>query len=83
MAKNYGQGGMPELKPCPFCGGEAEFDGLQGYRNMATGAMETQSVVYCTQCTVTFSQCHCDNRDLPHESINSIVIDGWNRRVAE
>jgi hypothetical protein len=71
---------MNNLKPCPFCGGKAELDGRQAYRNLSTGAIENQSVVYCTKCTAQISICHPDHRDLSHDDLNYVVIEQWNSR---
>jgi len=73
---------VTELKPCPLCGGKAELDGRQAYRNLSTGMIENQSVVYCTKCTVNVSICHPDHRDLSHDDLNYVVIAQWNTRTA-
>jgi Lar family restriction alleviation protein len=56
---------MNELKPCPFCGGEAEMDTIERY----DGA--NIFFVKCTTCQMT----------MPLKSAYSEAIAAWNRRV--
>lgn len=67
-----------ELLPCPFCGGKAEIDTLQGYRNIVTGALETAVSVYCASCDANCTSCRGDHPDLDPQ----VVIDRWNTRDA-
>ncbi len=63
---------MPsELKPCPFCGGEAEFHTDPG----PTG--ECYGWVGCNQCDAMST--HCDIRSMQPEELHP--IDAWNARV--
>ena len=63
---------MPsELKPCPFCGGEAEFHTDPG----PTG--ECYGWVGCNQCDAMST--HCDIRSLQPEELHP--IDAWNART--
>lgn len=65
------------LKPCPFCGGEAELDEHQEYRNINTGERESAIAVYCATCGAQHSICRGDVPDVhPAE-----VIELWNRRA--
>lgn len=57
---------MPELKPCPFCGGEARIS-----HNM-TGS---DSWVICSSCYV-----YCP-ADTSREFTEAEAIDAWNTRV--
>ena len=61
----------PELKPCPFCGGEATIE----------RDMETDHMVKCEACSITLyrstecyeeASCRGDRQD---------AIDAWNKRV--
>lgn len=60
---------MTELKPCPFCGGEARF--------VADYDVEQ---VYCVRCgaTVEYLRDYYDEGDLD----GTHVIPMWNRRVS-
>lgn len=63
---------MPELKPCPFCGGKAK---LHHKYEMMTG----YSYIYCTRCrteTEKFAQ-SCSH------SSDEKAIEAWNRRVSD
>ena len=67
---------MADLLNCPFCGGEAELDEHQEYRNISTGTLESAIAVYCSTCGAQHSICRGDIPDIqPAE-----VIEMWNRR---
>lgn len=62
---------MKELKPCPFCGGEAEYDKETNFNNH--GDMYTSHYVWCS-----YPKGGCGARvygDSRHE-----VINLWNTR---
>ena len=67
---------MDELKPCPFCGGEAKLK--KGFPSRQIAHCR-QAVVQCKTCgcrTVTFKQ-------LPMEkwqNVDKQAIEAWNRR---
>lgn len=60
-----------ELKPCPFCGGEAEYHSDKG----PTG--EVYGWVGCNQCDAM--SVHCDVRSMQPEETHP--IDAWNTRA--
>ena len=66
---------MQELKPCPFCGGEARL--MSGaYRD--GGYMENTAFVYCTECMVqTYQEHDC----MPSNEVDDLAIEVWNRRT--
>lgn len=72
-----------KLKPCPFCGAKAEYDGGSYYKNISTNMIEDQSIVYCTRCEAHMTICHRDVRELSHEEIRTTLETNWNRRVPE
>ena len=60
---------MAELKPCPFCGGEAEiteFDPFNGYQ----GSMNMYSV-HCKKC----------GAEIVRNQNKDYAVDAWNRRA--
>lgn len=61
-----------ELKPCPFCGGEAVVHVSDGVR------------VVCRNCVAT-SKCLVDgySQGRPNGTAINSVIKAWNRRVAD
>ena len=70
---------LPDLKPCPFCGGDAELDSMQPYRVFVSGKISVAVAVYCTECSAQISVCKLDDPDIQPEQ----VIDMWNRRTGE
>lgn len=66
---------MNELKPCPFCGGEAEYI-ERG--NEHTGLKET--MVHCKSCNT--KQTHKWSRyKFDFEFVRLRTFEAWNRRV--
>lgn len=59
---------MSDLKPCPFCGGEADF-AVKDWDNSAD-----EYKVVCLQCGTQQAD-YSFNKDF--------VIEAWNRRVSE
>lgn len=70
-----------ELKPCPFCGGEAELDTSQAYRALSGGTLGSRAAVYCARCGADMGFCYEDAPGTPREDIVNQVVDDWNRRV--
>ena len=69
---------MEELKPCPFCGGEAEMDARQGYAQFPpNGRSGTRVAVYCRDCGTDIGICREDVPDVEPAQ----VAEMWNRRV--
>jgi Lar family restriction alleviation protein len=66
------------LLPCPFCGGDAEIDTQQAYRNIRSGNLETAIAVYCRDCGAQVMTCRGDVPDVRPEE----VIEMWNKRAA-
>lgn len=62
-----------ELKPCPFCGGEAEYHSDKG----PTG--EVYAWVGCNQCDAMSG--HCDVRSMQPEETHP--IEAWNTRASD
>jgi Lar family restriction alleviation protein len=57
---------MAELKPCPFCGGEAKLDHVTH-----------SSIVYCTECRASAKLIDFS----PEYASDEKVIEAWNRRA--
>ena len=58
----------PDLRPCPFCGGEAEILAVPGYYDQGK---QSAWVVKCTA--------GCCNQ-MPHTS-KQAALEAWNRRA--
>lgn len=69
-----------ELKPCPFCGGEAEHDSLQGFLALGTRTIEDRNTVYCLSCSGEVGQCYSDHENINPEELSALVIEEWNTR---
>ena len=61
---------MSELKPCPFCGGEAKM------RRFASGRIFNRITVYFAECCV----CRCKTSV---ELDTKTAEEAWNRRAEE
>lgn len=61
---------MSELKPCPFCGAEAEHFKEDGYDVEAGNTAGLKHFVWCTECSALVSG------DTEQEA-----YEAWNRRV--
>lgn len=71
---------MVALKPCPFCGGDAESDMMQGFRRMKDGALSNAVAIYCTKCTAQVQMCHEDFKEYAPEDLLTMLTEAWNRR---
>ena len=74
--------GSKELLACPFCGGDAEADMMQGYRRISDGRHGNAVAIYCTKCTAQVSMCHEDFPEYSPEDLMTILRDAWNIRHA-
>ena len=63
---------MPELKPCPFCGGEAEYAHLKKRRVRHIGIC-CPSYIRCKVCCATS----------PVKINTENAIEAWNRRAED
>ena len=63
-----------ELKPCPFCGGRAEY---RKVGNSYIGIKE--ATIKCSQCHVKRTQ-RFIHKKFEFEWIDKTMIDSWNRR---
>lgn len=68
------------LKPCPFCGGEAEHDILQGFISLDSRVIENRNTVYCLSCPADVGECYSEHEDITPDELTKIVIEAWNRR---
>ena len=68
---------MTRLKPCPFCGGEAELDSNISFREFVSGEISRAVSVYCRSCSAEITVCVPDVPDITPEQ----VADMWNSRV--
>lgn len=63
---------MAEIKPCPFCGGEAELE-RNAIEIIGLGDWANSSFVSCTQCGAAM---------FSFDGIES-PVEAWNRRANE
>ena len=63
---------MTELKPCPFCGGDAEL----GHTDITSEYGET-SFVFCKKCSANGKMIR---KSFKHSS-DELAIEAWNRRA--
>lgn len=68
---------MLELKPCPFCGGEAELDANRSFREFVSGEISRAVSAYCTWCPAEITVCVPDVPDITPEQ----VAEMWNQRT--
>lgn len=70
-----------ELLPCPFCGGTAESDTMQGFRRMKDGALSNAVAIYCTKCSAQITMCHDDHPEYFPSTLLEVLREEWNVRV--
>lgn len=70
---------MSDLKPCPFCGGDAEADLYQRFRAYQTGEPLDQPAVYCTQCSAQIAH-YPGDIGLSRDETMEFVVECWNAR---
>jgi hypothetical protein len=63
---------MPDLLPCPFCGGEAKF-------SYQPGQPFYNSYVYCKECFASSGEAYADEKN--KDEVIKRVCEAWNRRV--
>lgn len=68
MEREDAMSATDELKPCPFCGGEAQI------KHLITAGVRTHSRVECTRC-------HVKTDFYVHQFGERNVIKVWNRRT--
>jgi Lar family restriction alleviation protein len=69
-----------DLKPCPFCGGEAESEWYRDYRHIRSGEVGRSIAVYCTACHADMTICRADVPELSAADIMATLIEAWNTR---
>lgn len=83
---------MPELKPCPFCGGRAQIqhDKIETCRNSENGDLITRWSVYCPNCGTKkdggVTEYYLSNDEalvIKSDDFNGrkTAIENWNRRT--
>jgi hypothetical protein len=70
------------MKPCPFCGGDAEADRAQGFRRMSDGVLRHQAAVYCTRCSASLTAGWEDYPELSPDALLLRLEQEWDKRVA-
>ena len=65
-----------ELKPCPFCGAEAEL--LSGYYNDLQSAQ-----VHCMNCIASTYADSDRYTTASVDELEAMVVDAWNRRAGD
>lgn len=68
---------MSELKPCPFCGGEASLEGKYLWQSGGWGKSYTSYHVECKKCRTKGKYFNTIDHTNPMDK----AIKAWNRRV--
>jgi Lar family restriction alleviation protein len=71
-----------KLKPCPFCGGEAQLDEIQEAAEYSPGIYYCGYAVCCMNCIARVSA--YEDYDEPHDPAKrkAEAVAAWNLRVA-
>lgn len=78
----------PELKPCPFCGGEADFWN-EGLQMVGINALSTVWKIRCKKCGAAIRGKSCsyvfdtDGNFTETNNEKIIIVEAWNRRVTD
>ncbi len=67
-----------ELKPCPFCGGDAEV--RTTYYELKTKDVPINSYVRCTKCFAQTYEFSYKNTDRTGTNPVESAVDAWNKR---
>ena len=72
---------MSELKPCPFCGGEAKLE--KSTRAFVGGKSTKCSLVHCSKCNARTAKFDITDYGRSSHSLAARLdaIEAWNRRV--
>lgn len=70
----------PDMKPCPFCGGEAILE--RKSRTVVHGATRRNTYVRCTQCDSRGRRFLYFEFD-PKKQAENEAVNAWNRRVTD
>jgi len=68
------------MKPCPFCGGEAEQDFERAYCMFPSGKLDTAAAIYCIDCHADMMICRADTPDYSNVERMEILVKNWNER---
>ncbi len=71
---------MNDLKPCPFCGGSAEYDLNRFFINYK-GARTSSLAIYCIRCPCDMTLCFDDYTHMGRDELFSTLKDQWNKRT--
>lgn len=70
---------MAELKPCPFCGGEAEYFNFVDYRPQ-TNLHRPACFVRCTNCKTRSADFTAEDQTFAYKDK---ATETWNRRTTD
>lgn len=73
---------IPDLKPCPFCGGRAY---VEKHQRAYIQSLSTHvSYVRCMKCGARAERFdHADYLERPRASAYSDAVNAWNRRISD
>ncbi len=73
----------PDLKPCPFCGGDAEQDYQQPYRSIVAAKLGKACAIYCMSCSANMTVCHEDHEGVSPDDLMAELVATWNTRTPD